>query len=67
MTSKGSIALDHLSFDEHFDEPADYEPGHDFDVGDDCGRWRNGKLTFHCTMAGTEFCDWECPYSRREQ
>lgn len=27
-----------------------------------CGRWRNGRLVNHCTMAGTEECDFECPY-----
>ena len=27
-----------------------------------CGRWRNGQLVAHCTMAGTEECDFECPY-----
>ena len=31
-------------------------------VGDNCGRWRNGKLTKSCSMAGTEECDFECPY-----
>lgn len=27
-----------------------------------CGRWRNGRLVDHCTMAGTEECDFECPH-----
>lgn len=31
-------------------------------VGDDCGRWRNGSMTSHCTKAGSEECDLECPY-----
>lgn len=31
--------------------------------GDDCGRWDNGRLTRYCTKAGTEECDWDCPYS----
>ena len=26
--------------------------------GDDCGRMPDGT----CMLAGTEFCDWECPY-----
>lgn len=30
--------------------------------GDDCGRWNNGRLTKHCTKAGSEECDFECPY-----
>lgn len=36
----------------------------DYDVGQDCGRWINGRLGRRCTLAGTEFCDWECPYAR---
>lgn len=29
-----------------------------------CGRWRNGRLApqGECLLAGTEDCDWECPY-----
>jgi hypothetical protein len=30
--------------------------------GEECGRWRNGKLDKYCTKAGTEECDFECPY-----
>jgi uncharacterized protein YggL (DUF469 family) len=26
---------------------------------DECGRTGDGG----CTMAGSEFCDWECPFS----
>lgn len=36
----------------------------DYDPGEDCGRWRNGRLGQQCTKAGSEECDWECPYSR---
>jgi hypothetical protein len=51
---------------------ADYDPDPDagtpdeteYDVGDDCGRWSNGKLTRWCSQAGTEFCDFECPYRK---
>lgn len=32
------------------------------DPGEDCGRWRNGRLDGYCLLAGTEFCDFECPY-----
>lgn len=32
------------------------------DPGEECGRWRNGRLGKQCALAGTEFCDWECPY-----
>jgi hypothetical protein len=31
-------------------------------VGDDCGRWNNGRLTSSCRKAGSEECDFECPY-----
>jgi len=39
------------------------------DPGEDCGRWdqnvRGGMLPLGlCRLAGTEWCDWECPYSR---
>ena len=30
--------------------------------GEECGRWRNGKLAQYCAKAGTEECDFECPY-----
>ncbi len=30
--------------------------------GEECGRWNNGKLMSHCTKAGSEECEWECPY-----
>lgn len=33
-------------------------------VGEECGRWRNGVLSGSCTKAGSEECDFECPYSR---
>lgn len=26
---------------------------------DECGMMRDGT----CTMAGTEYCDWDCPFS----
>lgn len=31
-------------------------------VGADCGRWRNGRLAASCMKAGSEECDFECPY-----
>lgn len=30
--------------------------------GEECGRWDNGRLTRHCSKAGSEECDFECPY-----
>lgn len=32
-------------------------------VGEACGRWRNGFLDKYCTKAGSEECDFECPYA----
>lgn len=31
-------------------------------VGEECGRWDNGRLTQSCLKAGSEECDFECPY-----
>jgi len=30
--------------------------------GEECGRWSNGRLTKSCSKAGSEECDFECPY-----
>lgn len=30
--------------------------------GEECGRWINGRLTKSCSKAGSEECDFECPY-----
>ena len=43
-----------------------------YDPGDDCGRWdqnaKGGMLSYYsCRLAGTEFCDWECPHSCHAQ
>lgn len=43
------------------DDAADED---EFDPGEECGRWNNGRLGKQCRLAGTEWCDWECPYSR---
>lgn len=50
----------------HDDEPYDIEE--DYDPGEECGRWDNGRLMPYrkCAQAGTEFCDWECPYGSRK-
>ncbi len=34
--------------------------------GSECGRWRNGRLGQYCAKAGTEECDFECPYRDAE-
>lgn len=44
------------------DDPHEY----DLDEEDEfeCGAWFNGKFDYyHCRLAGTEDCDWECPQS----
>jgi hypothetical protein len=41
----------------------DAGPEEQYDPTDDCGRWENGRLrpAYYCGLAGTEFCDFECP------
>lgn len=57
------------------EDHADEDEAHCFDcgllhdecechVGAECGRWRNGVLSDSCSKAGSEECDFECPYSR---
>jgi len=36
-----------------------------YDPGEECGRWNNGRLGRLCTKAGSEECDFECPYRDR--
>jgi hypothetical protein len=48
-------------------EFGDYEPDDEYelddeDAGAECGRWRNGRLSDSCSKAGSEECDFECPY-----
>lgn len=45
-----------IAQDDEDDEP---EPG------EECGRWDNGRLSRWCRKAGTEECDFECPYRDR--
>ena len=49
--------------DEHYDKYGD--PEDDYDLSEDCGRWLNGRLDQSCRLAGTEFCDWDCPLRGR--
>lgn len=48
------------------DTDADYHESDEEDEpeesGAECGRWRNGVLDKYCTKAGSEECDFECPY-----
>lgn len=34
--------------------------------GEECGRWWEGHLGQYCAKAGTEECDFECPYRDRD-
>lgn len=42
----------------------DFDPYEDEEdePGEECGRWMDGRLTHSCTKAGSEECDFECPY-----
>lgn len=50
-------------------DAADFYDDNEYDCDDledefECGAWFNGKFDFYsCQLAGTEDCDWECPYS----
>lgn len=48
--------------DYHFDGEDDFDEEDEFEPGEECGRWDNGRLTHSCTKAGSEECDFECPY-----
>lgn len=56
-----SAADDNRDLDLVDDEP--YDNGYDDDEEEDfdCHRGPDGT----CGLAGTEECDWQCPYSRR--
>jgi hypothetical protein len=41
------------------DQPHDMCDCHE---GEECGRWANGRLGKYCSKAGSEECDFECPY-----
>lgn len=54
-----SEASEDIGADDDFD-PVETEEADEFE----CGAWFNGKFDFSsCQLAGTEDCDWECPYS----
>jgi hypothetical protein len=54
----------HSDLDYHWqDEPEpEWDEEDEYDPGEECGRWDNGRLDKLCQSAGTEFCDWICPY-----
>ena len=47
--------------------PADWHPRDDFDDEDDPDDWMDecGYISGEgvCTLAGTEHCDWDCPFN----
>jgi hypothetical protein len=47
--------------EDDFDEAWDIE---DDETEAECGRWDNGRLATGCILAGTEFCDWNCPHAK---
>jgi hypothetical protein len=44
------------------DEMEQYAEDDGSEPGDECGRWTNGRLGRHCSKAGSEECEFECPY-----
>jgi hypothetical protein len=51
---------DAADFDDDSYESDDDEEEDDFE----CGAFINGRFDYAgCQLAGTEDCDWECPYS----
>lgn len=42
-----------------YDDDNEYDED-DYDPIEDCGMTQDG----HCMLAGTEFCDWDCPRGR---
>jgi hypothetical protein len=60
---------DHLIDSGYYDPEEETMPVEERDTGEDCGRFdqnaKGGMLPLGlCRLAGTEWCDWECPYSR---
>jgi hypothetical protein len=45
------------------DDDYDINSGDDGpEPGEECGRWWDGRLMAYCSKAGSEECDFECPY-----
>ena len=51
---------------DEFDSDYDLDEPEDDDISDECGRLWGGRMApwSDCTKAGSEFCDFECPYGR---
>ena len=47
-------------FPVHYDNLGDDAYEDDYDPGEECGRWSNGRLSKSCSKAGSEECDFEC-------
>lgn len=65
----GSAPDDERDFDDLQDDALCWECGQIYElcechIGEECGRWRNGVLDDSCSKAGSEECDFECPYNR---
>jgi len=43
---------------DYYDYADDLDDEDEDDIGEDCGQLPDGT----CLLAGTEYCDWECPY-----
>lgn len=45
------------------DYPDEFDDDSYVEIDDEaeCGRWNNGRLGPQCRLAGTEWCDWDCP------
>lgn len=59
----------HEDWDDDQDDDCCFDCGQPWDLcecheGAECGRWRNGVLSDSCSKAGSEECDFECPFSR---
>lgn len=39
----------------------EFDPDSELDLEDECGRWNDGGLSRQCRLAGSEWCDWQCP------
>lgn len=52
---------------DYCDDMDDDEGDGEFDLSEECGRWVNGGLSTQCSQAGTEWCDWECPFGLPRQ
>lgn len=60
MSSKTPKPLPSPPFDlEDEDDPYDYEADQ-YDPAEDCGLTADG----YCMLAGSEWCDWACPFNR---